>query len=218
MKILFTRHGESLANTLHIISNRDLPHPLTEQGRAQAAALAKTLARRIESQPDTRLAHIYASPILRARQTAEIVAARLADLESHALPPVELSPGLSEYDCGILEGHGDDDAWSTHNRFFHDWLEDRRREQFPAGGETFNQIRTRLTGFVNGLLEYYGPESATEVLCVSHGGTLRLGLPGLLDNLDFDFVQTHGLGHTDIIETETRAGVLICRSWGQDFF
>jgi hypothetical protein len=32
MKILFTRHGESITNTLHIISNHDLPHPLTGKG------------------------------------------------------------------------------------------------------------------------------------------------------------------------------------------
>jgi broad specificity phosphatase PhoE len=29
ISLYFVRHGESLANTLHIISNRDLPHQLT---------------------------------------------------------------------------------------------------------------------------------------------------------------------------------------------
>jgi hypothetical protein len=29
IRLYSARHGESLANTLHIISNRDLPHQLT---------------------------------------------------------------------------------------------------------------------------------------------------------------------------------------------
>jgi broad specificity phosphatase PhoE len=57
VRILFARHGEGLANTLRIISNRDLPHPLTEKGRARATALAEKLAERP-------IQRIYASPAL----------------------------------------------------------------------------------------------------------------------------------------------------------
>ncbi|MFO7662130.1 MAG: histidine phosphatase family protein, partial [Chloroflexota bacterium] len=70
MKLIFARHGESLANILHEISNRGLKHPLTSNGREQAAALAQALAFRS-------LDHIYTSPILRAIETAVIVAHRL---------------------------------------------------------------------------------------------------------------------------------------------
>jgi broad specificity phosphatase PhoE len=41
MKLYVTRHGESEANILHIISNRDLPHPLTKKGSLQAACWRK---------------------------------------------------------------------------------------------------------------------------------------------------------------------------------
>ena len=58
MRILFTRHGESEANIQHIISNRSLPHQLTEKGVDQAAALAEVSAAQYTSpndffQPDT---------------------------------------------------------------------------------------------------------------------------------------------------------------------
>jgi broad specificity phosphatase PhoE len=211
MKILFTRHGESLANTLHIISNRDLPHGLTENGRDQAQKLAENLAK-ISDEPHA--LPIYASPVLRAKQTAEIVASRLAELGKHAAVDVVISPGLSEYDCGILEGRGDPDAWAEHRRLFHDWLEGRNRDLCLQGGETFTQIRARLADFINELLQ----QSDVTILCVSHGGTLRLGLPGLLSNIDFNFVQTHSLDHTEIIVVENQGDKFICCSWGKHIF
>ena len=69
MRLYFVRHGQSEANVQMVISNRDLFHPLTELGRQQAEALAQSLA-------EVPVAAIYSSPIVRAAQTAQIVAAR----------------------------------------------------------------------------------------------------------------------------------------------
>lgn len=200
MKIIFTRHGESLANTLHIISNRDLPHPLTALGRTQAAALAEKLAGRP-------IQRIYTSPILRARETAEIVATRLN-------LPIEISAGLKEYDCGELEGRGDADAWAADGEFFRAWLAGKNLDQAPSGGETFFEIQQRLAGFVHGLVAAYGASEA-EILCVSHGGTLLFGLPGLLTNLSLDWASERRPGHTEIIVAENENDRLVCRSWGE---
>ena len=67
MRLYFVRHGQSEAKVQRVISNRDLPHPLTELGRRQAEALARSLA-------DVPLAALFSSPIMRAVQTAQIVA------------------------------------------------------------------------------------------------------------------------------------------------
>lgn len=69
MRILLLRHGESEANVGGFI-NDDPARPvgLTERGRAQARAAAQALAGRTFS-------HAYASQLLRARHTAEIVLA-----------------------------------------------------------------------------------------------------------------------------------------------
>jgi broad specificity phosphatase PhoE len=203
MKIIFTRHGESLANTLHIISNHDLPHPLTGKGRAQAAELADQLAGRP-------IQRVYASPTLRAHETAEIVAARLN-------LPLEVNAALKEYDCGELEGRGDEGAWARHSHFVHAWLAGEQQNQAPAGGESFFEIQQRLAGFVHGLVAEYSASEA-EILCVSHGGTLLFGLPGLLTNLSLEWVRERRLGHTEIIVAENENDRLVCRSWGEALF
>ena len=88
--LYFVRHGESEANVLHVFSNRELVHGLTDTGRAQVQALADQLA-------GVRFDAFYTSPILRARQSAQIVSDRLG-------LPFEVTPALAEYDVGILEG------------------------------------------------------------------------------------------------------------------
>jgi len=60
MRLYFIRHGESEANTLQIISNRNLPHAMTETGLRQVFALAGKLHGKS-------ICRIYTSPILRAR-------------------------------------------------------------------------------------------------------------------------------------------------------
>jgi broad specificity phosphatase PhoE len=201
MKLYFTRHGESEANIRHIISNRDLPHPLTAKGREQAFALAGKLA-------GENISRIFTSPVPRAYETAQIVAGALSI-------PSQTTRGLIEYDCGILEGRGDDEAWSLHRQFFMDWIEVRNRDLCPPGGETFHDIEKRFVSFIDRLVKDYGSSDAN-LLLVGHGGTYIFGLPHVLDNIDFDFVQSHRIDHTIVIIAELQDGRLTCRTWGQD--
>lgn len=67
----FARHGESDANLQRVFANRGDGPPLTSCGRQQASTLAGQLA-------GDGIQHVYASSLLRARQTAEILASRLA--------------------------------------------------------------------------------------------------------------------------------------------
>lgn len=90
MKLYFVRHGESEANLLREFSNRGLKHGLTDKGRTQAAELAQKLK-------ETPVTKIFSSPLLRAVQTTEILAASLSK-------PYQLTGALREYDCGVLEG------------------------------------------------------------------------------------------------------------------
>lgn len=68
--IWFLRHGESTWNAVGRMQGHTAHPPLTDRGRAQAAAAAEELA----GQGITR---VLTSPAVRARQTADIVAARL---------------------------------------------------------------------------------------------------------------------------------------------
>jgi probable phosphoglycerate mutase len=198
VKIYFVRHGGSLANTLHVISNRNLPHPLTEKGRAQVDQVAAAL----KGRPIER---IYTSPVPRAVETAHIHAKALG-------VPFEVTDALREYDLGEYEGRGDEEAWSAHSRFIHAWLEGRDRDQAPAGGETFYDIQRRFVPFIEGLVRQFGG-TQTEVLCVAHGGLYRVGLPLVLSNLRLEEVAHRGVYHTDIITAELQDSRLLYTSW-----
>jgi len=198
MKLYFSRHGESEANRLHIISNRQLPHFLTGNGKVQAAALAK----RLHGRP---IARIYTSPVPRALETAQIVSATL-DVS------YEVSDALREYDCGILEGRGDEEAWSEHRRWVGNWIAGRERDRGPAGGETYQDIQQRFVPFI-GTLVMENRETDSEFLLIGHGGTYLLGLPSVLDNVDHDFILGRGIGNARIITAGLRSGKLTCLAW-----
>jgi len=196
VKLYFSRHGESEANRLRIISNRDLPHPLTEAGRLQAEALAE----RLRGKPLTR---IYASPILRARQTGESLSAALT-------VPLELTDGLREPDCGVLEGRGDPQAWSEHKSWLDAWLDGQKRDQGPQGGETYNTVRGRFIRFVMDLAGKFG-ESPAEFILVTHGAVMLFGLPGMVEGLDARYLLEHGLDHAGLLVVEYKGGILTYR-------
>ena len=85
MRLLLIRHAESQGNFEHRLQGRR-EYPLTAVGTQQAEALASRLA------PEP-LTTIYSSPIGRAVQTADIIAAK-AGLN------VTIEPGIQEYDFG----------------------------------------------------------------------------------------------------------------------
>lgn len=85
LKLYFARHGESEANRLRVISNRGNQFGLTPQGRRQAALLAQSL----KAVP---VMAIYSSPLLRAVETADILARELHQ-------SVQVTEALREYVC-----------------------------------------------------------------------------------------------------------------------
>ncbi len=90
--ITFVRHGESVGNAENRFQGQS-DYPLSEKGRQQARALAEVwFAEGINF--DT----VIASPLERARETAEIISARLG------LSAVELDPIWLERDNGKRSG------------------------------------------------------------------------------------------------------------------
>lgn len=197
MHLFFTRHGESQANVERVISNRNLPHALTGLGRAQATALAERLVGR-------QVATIYTSPILRAQETGEIVAARLA-------VPLLVSDALREWDCGVMEGRGDEAAWAAHQGTVAAWAKGDWQYAIP-GGESFVAMQQRFVPFVQGLIDQFGQRDQA-LLLISHGSLLYHMLPLVVVNLDAAFLATRALPNCVLIETTVRAGQLTCGAW-----
>lgn len=91
MPLYFLRHGESQANLNGLFAGQKENSPLTDLGRQQAQAAAKTLQGR-------HITAIVSSPLERARQTAAIVA------NSLGIKDISIDNRLAEYDMGALTG------------------------------------------------------------------------------------------------------------------
>lgn len=91
VKFYFVRHGQSEANAAHSIAD-DTPK-LTELGRDQARATAQLLK-------DKNITKILTSPLIRAQQTAEIIASELRI----KLEDIETMQELRERGVGECEG------------------------------------------------------------------------------------------------------------------
>lgn len=107
------------------------------------------------------------TPLRRTRQTAEAVAAHLADTPA---PLVE--PQLAEQHFGDWQGlsHAElarrrDGAW---HRF---WL--APAAEAPPGGESFQRVIERVAGSVERLSAEH---AGRDIVAVAHGGTIRAAL------------------------------------------
>ena len=199
MKLYFVRHGESEANILRVISNRESPLGLTERGRQQAL----TLAERLKDIPFTA---IYSSPILRARETAEILS------RSFHLG-YQVTEALREYDCGILEDKSDEASWRLHTEIAEDWTLHHNHLRKPEGGESYLDIQDRFLPFIEAL-KRERLHKDDHILLVAHGGLLQLMLPLILTAIDNDFVRSQGIGHTECVIVELHSGGFVCLRWG----
>jgi 2,3-bisphosphoglycerate-dependent phosphoglycerate mutase len=199
MRLYFVRHGESEANLLGEFSNSGLKHPLTARGLTQAQRVADDLA-------GLTVAQVYSSPVLRAQQTARIIAESL-------VAPLEITEALREWDVGIYEGTRDPEGWKLHRQVQEDWFCDGHLESKMPGGESFLEIQARFVPFIQGLLQSENAGSR-QVVLVGHGGVYLAMLPVVLKNIDVAFALQHGIGYTGCVIAEARLDGLSCLSWG----
>lgn len=159
-RLYLVRHGETDWNAEgRLLSFTD--RPLNARGERQAAGLAADLA-------TVRWDRAFASPLVRARRTAEIVLNARGDA-----PPLDIDDRLREMDFGPYEG------WSEAELEADPVAATRRRDgaQIP-GVEPEEAVAARCRSFLDSL---GAPGGAS--LVVGHGRTLRiliavaLGLP-----------------------------------------
>lgn len=139
----YLRHGETDWNAQGL-SQGSIDIPLNPTGLAQARAAAQHLRHR-------GIKTIVASPLSRARVTAEIVAETLG-------LPVRIDPDLREVSWGVQEGQ-------AMSGWFSEWVSGGFA---PEGGETFATLRQRAVAGVNRSLAH-----PSAVLVVAHGALFR---------------------------------------------
>lgn len=138
LTLYLLRHGESDANVARMFSSRKLNPPLSETGIQQAR-------RQAESLKVVGFEAIYASSLLRARQTAGIVG------EPCGLQPIHTDELWEIYE-GILDGESQTDPqhWATYEGVLQKWEQGRTDVSFP-GGESLNDIGARFSRFLDEL-------------------------------------------------------------------
>ena len=149
MNLIVLRHGQTSFNQ----ENRylgSLDPALNELGIAQAHALKQTLP----AQPEA----VICSPLLRARQTADILC---ADLNINP----EIDPQFRERDVGVYEGLTQQEA---QEHFPELWARNVTRvwDGAPTNGESISDVTYRVHAGVHQLSARF-PEAT--VLLVAHG-------------------------------------------------
>ena len=157
--LYFVRHGQTAANRHHRISGRvDLP--LTELGAQQAASCRETLMR-------LNINAIYCSPLLRARQTAEIATEGLPNC-----PEIIYDERLLERDFGRVDGKFAPFAAIKM------WDYDQSFARSRYGEETLLHLENRAQDFIEMIREKHPDQT---VVVFSHGG-IATAINAVLDD------------------------------------
>jgi len=160
-KIFLARHGEAEHNVKGVgTCTPDADFPLTKKGEKNSKRNAKTLK-------DENIDMIFSSPVLRARQTSEIMSKEL-DIE------VFYDERLREIGLGKFDNKPIDEMYKVYPD------RESRIKDTEHGVESGEQIRDRLKDFVDEINKKY---SNKNILIVSHGDPLQI-LYGILSGLE----------------------------------
>lgn len=159
----------------------ELPVPLNEQGLAQAQRLAGLLM-------DRSIQAIHSSPVVRARQTAEI-------LTSSVNVPITVDQGLTEIGVGRWEGL----YWKDlADQVIRQDLYRKPHEARPPGGETLREVQDRAIAVVE---RACATPSEGPLLFVSHADVLRTILAHYL-KLDLATIRQVCISHAALTAIE----------------
>jgi broad specificity phosphatase PhoE len=182
----FLRHGEH-GLLGKVLAGRMPGVGMTERGRAEIASQAERLARE-------KIAAIYASPLQRTRETAEIVSARLS-------LSIEFRDDLLELDFGEWTG-ATFDAIRADPRW-QAWSTQRSLAAIP-GGESMRAVQQRIVAAMIELNERHLHET---IVLASHGDVIRAALLYAL-GMPLDFYNRIEIGQGSISTIQIQSGGL----------
>lgn len=171
-KLFLVRHGENRANLTKEFSHRLIDYPLTERGRLQAQQTAEYFQ-------NLGVDEVYASPLKRARETAEIIAAPLGI-------QVSLEEAFREINVGELERMGGSrESWEIHTEIMHAWMTGSSDVSFPGGEDHFTAVRRMRSG----LERILDGKVGQKIVIVAHGGIFFVSLSDLCPGLDMSTIR-----------------------------
>jgi broad specificity phosphatase PhoE len=157
--LILVRHGESVLNAQGCLVGR-LDPALTEVGQAQARAAGQVL---------DDVAHVIASPLTRAQETAALLGTGRA--------PV-IDERVIEVDYGVLDGTPLNDVpaelWAK-------WIDDPHFA--PEGGESLHELSERIEPLLEELFATDGQSARApdgDVVIVSHVSPIKAAVAWVL--------------------------------------
>lgn len=168
-EILLVRHGETEWNRLGRFRGR-ADVPLNQKGLWDADATAQRIANRWD------IAAVYSSPVRRALQTAEVIAAATGRT-------VKRAEDLADVHYGQWEGLTEQQAAARDPEAMKVFLETPSRVRIP-GGETFHETQARA---LNALIRLGGQYAEDVIAVIAHTEVNRLillaALGGHIDHI-----------------------------------
>lgn len=163
--LLLIRHGATPPNEQrpYILQGCGINPSLSESGQKQAAALGQFL---FSTSP---IHHVYSSPMIRARETAEAVC-----------KPQGLTPGvvpeIHECDVGLWEGKSWDIIMQEFPEAYEAFMHDPHLNRYE-GGESYGDVLNRAEPALQNLLDQHLGET---IVVVAHNVVNRVYLARLL--------------------------------------
>jgi broad specificity phosphatase PhoE len=155
LRLFVIRHGETAwSRERRFAGSRDIP--LADEGLRQCEAVAAALG----GKP---VAAVYASPLERARASAEVIA------KPHRLE-VRIEPAFREMAFGEWEGLSREEVAGRFPEAYAEWRTAPHRLAL-RGGETLAEVAVRVSGALGELCAEHAGET---VVLVSHAIVLRL--------------------------------------------
>ena len=158
--VFLVRHGQTAGNRAKVLQGRGSNQPLNDKGVLQAQAV-----RRWFEGQHLRIDRVYASPLLRAAQTARIIVPGVEPLTDER---------LLEMDYGPYEGMDLGNPPPQIRAFFADFV----NTPAPEGMEPLQSVTRRLGSF----LEMIRPEAVTgNILIATHAIAMKGALEYLTE-------------------------------------
>ena len=184
LELYVIRHGETVWNEKGLLQGRtDIE--LNENGRKAASELGKRLA-------GIHFDKVYASPLRRARETAELILGAKNETEGRTEPGpiIETDDRLMEISFGVEEGvHYSD--WLKEDVPYRFFFTNPDKYHAPEGGEEFSEVIDRTAEFlkekIEVLAETANSSDPVRIMLVAHGALNK----GLMCTLEGNTVEKY---------------------------
>ena len=219
-RLVLLRHGQTQGNVERRLDTRPPGTELTDLGRDQARAFARTLPR-----PPALIAHSVATRAVQtAHEIGEVIREEIrtecdgrrgaATGAGVTIGAHELE-GIHEVQVGDLENRGDDAAHEDFNEIYRRWHGGEHGLPLP-GGETAHHVLDRYLPVLHRLRMRYLEDDRFhgDIVVVSHGAAIRL-VAAVLAGVDGHFAVDHHLANTEsVVLAPITEGRWSCLQWG----